>query len=62
MSILQGARMYSVFGPNYLFFHGERGPAYAKRLYLQDVHLATIHDAPKDMTLEAAMLFLRNAT
>lgn len=59
MLMLQGATMQSLFGPNYVFYKGERCPAYAARPYLRDVHLAALYSAPKGMKLEEVVRALR---
>lgn len=59
MNILQGLPMHAVFGPNYVFFDGKRGPAYSERLHLREVRVAQIHRTPKGMNLMEAMLLLR---
>ena len=58
--VLQGALMSRVFGPNYLFYAGDRSPAYAERLSLKNVRLAAIHAAPKGLSPADAALFLRS--
>jgi hypothetical protein len=62
MLLLSGARMFQIFGPNYAFFGGDRGPAYSPRMHLRKVRLAAVHAAPPAMPLEAATIFLRSFT
>jgi hypothetical protein len=62
MLLLQGVPAHKLVGPNYVYYGGERSPAYATRAHMKDVQLALVTKCPSNMKLEEVVRVLRAAS